>query len=127
MIGDDNDTIMLVIIYNNIAGDITTYNDYLSKVFQSLRLSECKARVDLAFLLDGSNHVGRDHFDRSVEFVKKIIKSFTVSHDQAHVSVAVCSETPHILFDLKAFDDHKGLDKAMKSISYPKGMLFTGI
>ena len=88
---------------------------------------ECKARVDIAFLLDGSKQVGKEHFHKSVKFVKKIIKSFTVSRDQTHISLTVCSERPHILFDLKAFNDHNGMKTAMQSISYPNGKLFTGI
>ncbi|XP_031565251.1 uncharacterized protein LOC116300512 isoform X2 [Actinia tenebrosa] len=86
----------------------------------------CKARVDLVFLLDGSQASDKMHFTKSLTFVKDLIKSFSVSKDDAHVSVAVCSEKPHILFDLNAFTDHRSIERAMSSVAYPSGKMFAG-
>ncbi|XP_048577497.1 collagen alpha-1(XII) chain isoform X3 [Nematostella vectensis] len=86
----------------------------------------CKARVDLAFLLDGSDGIGKDHFQDALSFVKNVINSFDVTPGNVHVAMAVCSDKPHIVFDFRAFNDHVSISRALGSVKYPQGKLMAG-
>ena len=51
---------------------------------------ECKAKVDLAFIIDGSGSIenaGTGNYDKVKNFVKELIRAFEVSKEETHVGI----------------------------------------
>ena len=64
-------------------------------------LSGCRARVDLAFVIDGSGsieHYGRGNFRRCLNFVKAIVRRFNRDSGQTRIGVVLFSSRPRLIF-----------------------------
>lgn len=86
----------------------------------------CKARVDLAFVVDGSGSVGRANFIRSLNFIKNLVSSFVISPRNSRVGILVYS---HRVIPIFSFGQYKGLHSVLRAIDrikYPGGGTKTG-
>ena len=84
----------------------------------------CRARLDLAFLLDGSGSVersGRGNFRRCLNFVKRLVASFTVSSRYTRVGVVLFSSRTWLIFNFKRYRNKRQIYRAIDGIRYPRG------
>ena len=86
----------------------------------------CSARIDLAFLIDGSGSVGATNFRRCISFVRNIIRGFRISPRYTRVAAAVYSSAPRRLFSFTRFSNTYQVSRALASIRYPRGGTRTG-
>ena len=58
----------------------------------------CKARADVAFLVDSSGSIGRARWPKVLDFLKNIISAFNVGPDDTHVAVVAYSTNAKLEF-----------------------------
>ncbi|KAK3697941.1 hypothetical protein QZH41_013023, partial [Actinostola sp. cb2023] len=82
----------------------------------------CKTVVDLVFLLDGSASIeryGEGNFQRCLNFIKTIVRSFEVAEDRTHVGLAIFSGEANVAFTLIEHFDIASIEKAIDQVRYP--------
>ena len=87
-------------------------------------LTVCRARLDLAFLIDGSGSIensGKGNFRRCLHFVKRIIASFAVSRSNTRVGVALFSTRTWLIFGFNRYANRRQVYRAIDGIRYPSG------
>lgn len=60
---------------------------------------ECKAKVDLGFIIDGSGSIemyGQGNFKKVLNFIKDLTRSFDVSKEGTHVGLMIYSDDPKV-------------------------------
>lgn len=106
----------------------------LDTVWECLRvclyqISACRARVDLAFIIDGSGSIeayGRGNFRRCLNFVKAIVSRFNFRGGQTRVGVVLYSSRPRLIFDFRRYRSKGQILNAIHRIRYPRGGTKTG-
>lgn len=78
--------------------------------------------MNLGFLVDGSATVelsGAGNFNKSLEFVANLIKSFDVSENATSPGMVVFSQDPHLTFSFSEYKNSAEATAAAKTASYP--------
>ena len=91
--------------------------------------SGCRARVDLAFIIDGSGSIeqyGRGNFRRCLNFVKAIVSKFSINNGQTRIGVVLFSSRPRLIFGFRRYRRKSQLLNAISRIRYPRGGTKTG-
>ena len=65
----------------------------------------CKAKVDLAFIVDSSGSISTTNWIRMKEFLKSVVNEFNVADKWTHVAVIAYSTNPKVVL---RFNDLKG-------------------
>ena len=89
----------------------------------------CSARVDLAFIIDGSGSIeayGRGNFRRCLNFVKAIVSRFNINNGQTRIGVVLFSSRPRLIFDFRRYRRKNQILNAINRIRYPRGGTKTG-
>lgn len=89
-------------------------------------MTECKARLDLAFVIDGSGSIGVRNFNRILSFVKVIVRSFKIGKRFTRVGAILYSSRPYKLFGFNSHYTKKGIVSAVNNFRYPRGRTNTG-
>ena len=87
-------------------------------------LSGCRARVDLAFVIDGSGsieHYGRGNFRRCLNFVKAIVRRFNTDSGQTRIGVVLFSSRPRLIFRFGQYRRKSTILRVISRIRYPRG------
>ena len=79
-------------------------------------------KLDLAFLIDGSQTVTKESFFSFTSFAKAITASLNVSKDETHVSVTVYGDTPILVSDFNDHSNQSSLENAIDKIVYPASL-----
>ena len=90
----------------------------------SVFLTVCRARLDLAFLIDGSGSIersGRGNFRRCLNFVKRVVASFAVSPSYTRVGIALFSSRAWLVFNFNRYRNKRQIFRAVDHIRYPRG------
>ena len=77
-------------------------------------LSGCDVRYDVGFALDGSNSIDRNEYRLTKDFVKDIIKAFSISEDGTHVAILEYASDARI----KAYFDKDELHDPNKLLEF---------
>ena len=91
--------------------------------------SGCSARVDLAFIIDGSGSIeayGRGNFRRCLNFVRAIVSKFSINSGQTRIGIVLYSSRPRLIFDFRRYRRKNQLLSAISRIRYPRGGTKTG-
>ena len=80
-----------------------------------------KSKMDLVFLLDGSGSVGSSNFQRTTDFVQRIIEGFEVGHNASQFGLIVFSGYVRTDVTLNNNMNKDELINAAKATTYPKG------
>ena len=95
----------------------------------SITFLVCRARIDLAFVLDGSGSIeasGRGNFGRCRRFIKNLVRSFTISRSYVRVGIVVYSSRSRLIL---TFSQNRGVNSVLRTINrirYPRGGTRTG-
>ena len=90
---------------------------------------ECEAKVDIAFLLDGSGSIDFQqpgNFKKCLGFLKNFVQSFNIAKDGTHVGVVLFSKTAEVMFNFEKYLDSKSMIEAIEKIPYPAQSTYTG-
>ena len=89
----------------------------------------CSARVDLAFIIDGSGSIeayGRGNFRRCLNFVKAIVSKFNINNGQTRIGIVLYSSRPRLIFGFRRYRRKSQVLNAISRIRYPRGGTRTG-
>lgn len=70
-------------------------------------------KIDLLFMVDSSNSVGKYDFFKSKEFVKGFSRGLTIAPDKTNVALLTFGDTPEVNF---AFGDHTTTQALLRAI-----------
>ena len=88
--------------------------------------SVCRARIDLAFVIDASGSVGRGNFRRCLAFVKNMARVFTISRSYTRFAIVLYSSRPSKIFGFNRYTNRPSLLRAIGRIRYTGGGTKTG-
>ena len=77
-------------------------------------------KLDLAFLVDGSQVVTEDNFTHFLSFIKALTASFDVSVEETHVGVVVYGDVSNLVIDFNSHFNQTSLEDAIDNITYPE-------
>ncbi|XP_068757174.1 collagen alpha-6(VI) chain-like [Montipora capricornis] len=89
----------------------------------------CRARVDLAFIIDGSGSIeysGKGNFRRCLNFVRAVVSQFNMRSGQSRFAAVVFSSKPRLIFGFTRYRRKAQILNAINRIRYPRGGTKTG-
>lgn len=86
--------------------------------------TECSAKADVAFLVDGSANIPLPYYARVLEFIKIFSRGFDKSN--THVGLMAYGDNVKTALNLKGINDFKEFDDAVNIAPYIGGKAFTG-
>ncbi|KAK6180506.1 hypothetical protein SNE40_012649 [Patella caerulea] len=91
------------------------------------KVLECKEKVaDVVFVLDSSDSIWPTDFTKQLDFVKKVVNTFTIGPNNIQVGVVTFATRIKPNFQLNTYDDKKQLLTAINSIDRVDGGTNTG-
>lgn len=91
-------------------------------------VKECKAAVDIAFLVDSSGSISRKNFVKMKNFLKTLVNSFDIGPDAAHFAIIAYSTKAKTMLK---FSDLRGnqitseaVIKKIDSLPHQRGLTF---
>lgn len=94
--------------------------------FFSLFFPVCRARLDLAFILDASGSVRLSNFRRCLAFVQNMARVFIISRSYTRFAVVVYSSRANKIFGFNRYTNRRSLLNAIGRIRYTRGGTRTG-
>ncbi|XP_039607546.1 von Willebrand factor A domain-containing protein 2-like [Polypterus senegalus] len=82
--------------------------------------------LDLVFVLDASNNVGRNDFRLIKTFIKNIISQFDIDSDLTQIALVIYNKKPRMIFSLDTFDSEGAMKKSISLAPYLGGHAQTG-
>ncbi|XP_015775216.1 PREDICTED: vitrin-like [Acropora digitifera] len=92
--------------------------------------SVCRARLDLAFIIDGSGsieHYGKGNFRRCLNFVQSVVRKLSINSRKTRIAVVLFSSRPRLIFDFRRYRRKSQILNAIRRIRYPRGGTKTGL
>ena len=89
----------------------------------------CKAKLDLAILLDTSQRAesfAERNFRRCLQFIKQLVSGFNIGNEGTHVGVAVFARDTKVVFGFEKYFNIWTMLKAINDIKYSQRDTFTG-
>lgn len=81
-----------------------------------------EARIDLGFLIDGSDSVGERNFRISLDFMKNVYGAFWTQFGSLHLGLVVFGTETRLIFDFdNQYTDKTELNNAINSAAFPGG------
>ena len=92
-------------------------------------ITVCRAKIDLAFVIDGSGSIeayGKGNFKRCLNFVKRMVVSFKISKMFTRVGVILFSNRARRIFGFNTYSRKRDILRAIDNIRYPRSGTRTG-
>jgi len=74
--------------------------------------------MDVSFIVDSSESVGLQNYQKLLEFVRKIAKTLQMSPSGSHASVVIFSDTARVQIKLDDHEDIREFNKALQDVPY---------
>ena len=81
-------------------------------------LPKCDRVMDVSFLLDSSESVGLQNYQKLLDFVRKLAKTLRMSQSGTQASVVIFSDTARVQIGLDDHDDIREFNKALDDVPY---------
>ncbi|XP_073451953.1 von Willebrand factor A domain-containing protein 2 isoform X3 [Aquarana catesbeiana] len=107
--------------------DLHISPEITAKISTAVQRMFCSAPLDILFLLDGSNSIGKGSFERSKHFAVRLCDALDISADRVRVGVIQYSATPQLEFRLDSFFTKEDLQEKIKAIVLKGGSTETGL
>ena len=82
--------------------------------------------VDIVFLIDGSEGVGKDDFENELKFLETFVKKFPISEAMTRVALGTISDDGRVDFDFSLQQDSRTIQKNLRLVTYPAGKMNAG-
>ena len=93
--------------------------------FNIVHLPVCpflEAKINLGFLIDGSDNVGEQNFRISLDFMKNVYGAFWTQFDSLHLGLMVFGTETRLIFGFdNKYTDMTEINNAIDSVSFPGG------
>lgn len=94
---------------------------YITKHAYLSSFSVCDTKADVTFLLDNSDNVGQQNFQKELAFVRDVTNNMQLAPDKMQVSAVSFGTGATNQFDLNQYRDLSTLQSAIMSIPYKGG------
>ena len=84
------------------------------------------AAVDIIFVIDGSDAMGKQNFITVLDFVLDIVNAFPISVEGVHVGLVIITDKAVMSFQLNLYTDKSTLNSVIRQTYYPGGKTDTG-
>ncbi|XP_024109798.3 von Willebrand factor A domain-containing protein 2 [Pongo abelii] len=107
--------------------EVHVSKETIGKISAASKMMWCSAAVDIMFLLDGSNSVGKGSFERSKHFAITVCDGLDISPERVRVGAFQFSSTPHLEFPLDSFSTQQEVKARIKRMVFKGGRTETGL
>ncbi|CAH2323152.1 von Willebrand factor A domain-containing 2 [Pelobates cultripes] len=97
------------------------------KISIAAQRMQCSAPLDVLFLLDGSNSIGKGSFERSKHFAARLCDALDIGPNLVHVGIMQYSSTPQVELRLDTALDKVNVKDKTKAILFKGGSTETGL
>ncbi|KFP66408.1 von Willebrand factor, partial [Cariama cristata] len=80
-----------------------------------------RKRLDIAFVVEGSDNVGEENFNIVKKFLEKVITGMNVGQEDIHVTVMQYSETVTLEYSFREIQSKESIIEKVRSIPYQGG------
>lgn len=94
--------------------------------FQTGKTETCDKKIDLAIILDASASIDEDPFNLAKEFAKTLLRRFTISPDNARVSIVSYSQHINMQSRFSDYKDERKLEDILSNTLYEGSSTSTG-
>uniref|UniRef100_A0A7N9CIV2 von Willebrand factor A domain-containing protein 2 n=1 Tax=Macaca fascicularis TaxID=9541 RepID=A0A7N9CIV2_MACFA len=98
--------------------EVHVSRETIGKISVASKMMWCSAAVDILFLLDGSNSVGKGSFERSKHFAITVCDALDISTERVRVGAFQFSSTPHLEFPLDSFSTQQEVKAKIKRMIF---------
>lgn len=109
----------------NIMKDVYNYT-IVWFLFQTGKTKTCDKKIDLAIILDASASIDEYTFNLAKEFAKTLLRRFTISPDNARVSIVSYSQHINMQSRFSDYQDEKKLEDILNNTLYEGSSTATG-
>lgn len=88
-------------------------------------LSGCDTKADITFIVDSSDDVGKDNFQKQLAFLKQTVNNMKIAPDKTQISVVTFSSGVYNQFFLNAYASKADVLAAIDRIPYISGRTHT--
>ena len=88
-------------------------------------VKECKAVIDIAFVIDSSASIGVSSWDRKKRFLKAIVSKLDVSASGTHVAAVAYSTNAEVVLLFSNGQSTDEVNKAFDDMHWQEGFTFT--
>lgn len=85
----------------------------------------CQTKADVTFIVDSSADVGRDNFQKQIDFIKQTVNNMDVGPDKTRVSVVTYSSGVYNQFFLNQYQTKSDVLSAIDRIPFISGRTHT--
>lgn len=86
-------------------------------------LTGCNSKADVTFLIDSSENIGQQNFERLKEFLSDVTGKLNIAPEKFQVSAVTFGGTASSQFYLNQFADKVSLQNAIRNIPYSGGQV----
>jgi collagen type VI alpha len=86
-----------------------------------LSIAGCDTKADVTFMIDSSNNVGTQNFQKQLNFIKDVSNNMQVAPDKVQVSALTFGTGVTNQFYLNQYTDNNQLQQAIMNIPYKGG------
>ncbi|GAB0177352.1 von Willebrand factor [Grus japonensis] len=80
-----------------------------------------RKRLDIAFIVEGSDNVGEENFNIMKKFLEKVITAMNIGREDIHVTVMQYSETVTLEYSFREIQSKENIIEKVRSIPYQGG------
>ena len=82
--------------------------------------------VDIAFLIDGSQRVGKENFENELKFLQNFVKKFPISEATTRIALGTISDDGRVDFSFSREQNTRSIQKGLRLVTYPAGKMNAG-
>ena len=86
---------------------------------------ECKAVVDIAFIIDSSGSISRRNWERVKRFVKATTSKLDVSTSGARIAAIAYSTNPEVVMRFNDYRDTDDVNRGFDGMKHQRGFTYT--
>ncbi|BFZ15866.1 hypothetical protein BsWGS_18905 [Bradybaena similaris] len=90
---------------------------FLAASIPTSQQQQCLTTLDLIFLVDGSNSMGQDNFERQKQSLNRLVSQLNVSDNDVHIGLVLFSKFVHAVIELTG--NKTGFIEAHNKLDYP--------
>jgi len=85
---------------------------------------ECRAVMDIAFIIDSSGSIGRTNWERMKRFLKALVSRLDVSPSATHVAAIAYSNNPEVVMRFNGIQGTNQVNQLLDRMRYQRGFTY---
>ncbi|XP_028412170.1 cochlin-like isoform X2 [Dendronephthya gigantea] len=111
---------------NNLHGDSRQKAATIGGLTNNEDTTSVLEPVDIVFLIDGSENVGKDEFENELKFLQHFVKKFPISEATTRIALGTITDDGRVDFDFSNKQNARTIQKRLRLVTYPAGRMYAG-